>query len=235
MGSLAAGTELPGKYVGSPAPTCRHRVDPAVIPGVAAHDAPRAKDHTLHGSMHPNRLQAIGRATRMEAATRRQEWRDGELIPTDERNENGRQQPADACLPQADRPRVGPTDPLTHTGTLTSHRAAALPNVAATAARRSRSSSQYSASSAWGRALMTRSQPAGSSPTRPRPIARSRRDTRCRTTELPTVRPTARAIRAGSGQGESTVVMVVCTTRQPRLARTPAFVTLLMSAERRSR
>lgn len=44
----------------------RHRVEPALAPGVATHDAPTAQRRTAQGTVPAQRLQGVGRAGRLE-------------------------------------------------------------------------------------------------------------------------------------------------------------------------
>src|SRR3954468_15353268 len=82
-----------------------------------------------------------------------------------------------------------------------------------------------------GRARTTRLAPAGRRSSRGRSWARSRRDTRCRTTLLPTAFPTTRPTRLVPPEGSVSKY----TTTEPLRSRRPRLVTAVKSAARRRR
>ncbi len=106
-------------------------------------------------------------------------------------------------------------------------RPAAVPSNRRSAASRSSLRAALLASAAAGNARTTTSAPAGKAANRERIRCRSRRCTRCRTTEPPTVRPTTKPT-----FGFTAVPRPRCTTTEPRPARRPRCIAAAKSSRR---
>ncbi len=86
-----------------------------------------------------------------------------------------------------------------------------------------------------GSARTTTSAPAGRAVNRRRMRCRSRRCTRCRITEPPTVRPTTKPTCTGGGTASPALARARCTTTEPQAARRPRRTAVAKSSRRVSR
>jgi hypothetical protein len=86
-----------------------------------------------------------------------------------------------------------------------------------------------------GSARTTTNAPDGNDPNRARIRCRSRRCTRCRTTEPPTVRPTTKPTRGGNPTASTSLSRARCTTTEPQPARRPRRTAVAKSSRRVSR
>lgn len=86
-----------------------------------------------------------------------------------------------------------------------------------------------------GSARTTTNAPNGNDANRARIRCRSRRCTRCRTTEPPTVRPTTKPTRGGDPPASTSLSRARCTTTEPQPTRRPRRTAVAKSSRRVSR
>jgi hypothetical protein len=159
--------------------------------------------------------QPVFRAARVEAATRHEEFRQRELIPPDEDDEQPLQDPAQGVRPKP----VEFAEGRHHCAADTTHRESFVAALAS-AETSSSPSKRLDAVAAGGSARTTTVLPLGSAPSRPRICDRRRRATRWRTTEPPTPLPTDSPTRVNSaefaGGGITWMTRHDLDTRMPR-------------------
>ena len=113
------------------------------------------------------------------------------------------------------------------------HRAGPEPSTRCSATSRSSPNVAVVAPADAGSARTTTSASAGSTANRDRMRCRSRRCTRCRTTEPPTLRPTTNPTFGATRVGPSTAsARAMCTTRPPRPALRPRCTAVAKSSRR---
>jgi len=172
--------------------------------------------------VHLQRLHRVGAAGRVVAAGRRQHRRDEPLVPPDRCDEDSTGDGHRAALhvPAAGCP--------------------ALRHAARKPLSKSEASDALRAEAAAGKARITRSVPAGRPASLARIRGRSRRVSRCRTTELPTLEETTNPARTGADDDRSAADAPACSgrsrcsTRCRVPARCPYRTTAAKSPERRN-
>jgi len=167
--------------------------------------------------------QPVFRTTRVEPATRHEEFGKGELVPPDGNDEQPLQEESEGVLPTpVNRCEDTPEPPHRE-----SFEAALL-----SADSRSRPRSPLDADAAPESARTTTVLPSGTIPKRLCIWARKRRDTLCRITDPPTPFPTDKPTRV-SGSVPATGG-ATCTTTKDRATRTPRRVVSGKSMDLRS-
>jgi len=191
----------------------RHRIRTARGKGTASQDSPDAQSGPLHGAVRADRLQRVGRARWVEAASADQELTDRPAVQEDERQED----PADGGSHQPEHPvqRISPASANT---------------------RPISSISSVAFESPKGpRATRTRSYPSATPGHSARQASRSRRRARLRATAPPTRFPVTQAAREGPGLGATYTITRSDLCGVPsRRARRMAGVSNESDAESRS-
>ena len=168
--------------------------------------------------MHRQRLDGVRAAAGVETTARGQGGGDPALVPVQQGEQRPYRRPGGGA--HADRPE---------------DRAPRRDRAERSPASRSSASTDDGASAAGGNARTTSRAPAGRSSSRSRTRWRSRRATRCRTTDPPTARLTTNPARGRGSVGSGAVGRSRCTTSRGRPPRRPRRMVEANSSRRVSR